>query len=104
VAVTPAQFRAAFPAFRNVPDSVIQPKLDEAYVRTGDSWGELRDPGARWLTAHLVSMDPLAEPSSKSVKASMGRTVYLDEWERMLRMVRVWGSAVTVPTVPEPGD
>jgi Protein of unknown function (DUF4054) len=104
VPVTPAQFRAAFPAFRNVADGVIQPKLDEAYLRTGDSWGELRDAGARWLTAHLVSTDPLAEPSSKSVKGSMGRTVYLDEWERMLRMTRVWGSAVTVPSYPEAGD
>jgi len=104
VAITPAQFRAAFPAFRNVGDAVIQPKLDEAYLRTGDSWGELRDQGARWLTAHLVSIDPLAEPSSKGVKGSAGRTVYLDEWERMLKVTRVWGTSVAVPSAPAAGD
>jgi hypothetical protein len=105
VPVTPQQFRTANPAFKNVPDEVVQPALDEAYQRTGDSWGDLRDAGAQKLAAHLVSLSPLAEPSAKSVKTSLGKTVYLAEWERMLEGVRVFGTTVSVPTCgPAVGD
>jgi len=104
VPVTPAQFRARFREFRNHNDETVQPRLDEAYRRTGDSWGDSRDDGACWLTAHLIAISPLAEPSSKSVKTSQGRTSYLVEWERMLAQVRVWGTSTAAPAAPVPGD
>jgi hypothetical protein len=106
VPVTPAQFRTAYPAFQNVGDGVVQPALDEAYQRTGDSWGELRDAGAQKLAAHLIATDPRAEPSAKSVKTSLGRTVYLAEWERMLDGVRVFGTSVSASDAvgPQVGD
>jgi hypothetical protein len=104
VPLTPAQFRARFREFRHHTDESVQPKLDEAYRRTGDSWGDSRDDGACWLTAHLIAVSPLAEPSSKSVKSSQGRTAYLAEYERLLAQVRVWGTTVSVPAAPEAGD
>jgi len=102
VPVTPAQFRTAFPAFRNVEDAVVQPALEEAYSATGDSWGDRRDRGAMWYAADIIASDPRAEPSAKSVKGSNGTTVYRRQWERLLQQVRMFGTAVS-GVAPAPG-
>lgn len=94
---TPAEFRAAFPALALAPDAMIAARVAEAYLRTGPSWGPLRDVGAGYLAAHLLAVDPLAEPSRGAVQTSAGRTVYLDEWERLLQQVRVFGSHSGLP-------
>lgn len=106
-APTPSEFKTEFAEFRLLPDDVVQAKLDAAYRRVGDSWGELRDDGAKLLAAHLLASSPLGEPSNRSVKSAGGaggKTVYLEEWERMLREVRVWGTVVSGISALPPGD
>jgi hypothetical protein len=105
-APTPSEFQAEFPEFGLLPEGAVQAKLDAAYRRVGDSWGDLRDDGAKLLAAHLLAISPLGEPSARSVKAAgtSARTVYLEEWERMLKEVRVWGTTVTVPGALPAGD
>lgn len=100
---TPPEFRAEFPAFRLLSDTVVQAKLDVAYRRVGDSWGALRDDGAKYLAAHLLSVDPMAEPSAKSTRAG-NRTTYLDEYERMLQQARIFGTVAAAPVALPPGD
>lgn len=102
---TPSEFKAEYAEFRLLSDEVVQAKLDAAYRRVGESWGDLRDDGAKLLAAHLLAISPLGEPSTRSVKGPAGaRTVYLDEFERMLREVRVWGTAVSGVTALSAGD
>lgn len=104
-APTPSEFKEEFSEFRLLTDEVVQAKLDAAYRRVGDSWGELRDDGAKLLAAHLLAISPLGEPSTRGVKTgNAARTVYLEEWERMLREVRIWGTSVTFPFAPPAGD
>lgn len=91
---TPAQFKTEFKEFRLLEDAVVQAKLDQAYLRVGTSWGDLQDAGVKLLTAHLLSISPLAEPSRKSVKAG-SRTSYLDEYDRLLAQVRVFATAAS---------
>ena len=67
------------------------------YVIVGPSWGALRDAGARYMAAHLIAMDPMAEPSRASVETDRGRTVYLDQFERLLPFVRVWATSTGLP-------
>jgi hypothetical protein len=97
VALSPAQFKVANAEFANFGDSLVQAKLDFAYQITGPSWGELRDLGASLYAAHLISLSPLAEPSSRSVKEG-SRTSYLEEWERLLRMTRVFATTTNAVT------
>ena len=107
---TPAEFRAEYAEFRLLNDTVVQAKLDQAYRRIGESWGDLRDDGAKLLTAHLLASSPLGEPSGKSVKSSGDKgtafqTSYLAELKRMEEQipgVRV-GIAAGDPTIILPG-
>jgi hypothetical protein len=106
VALTLAQFRAALPEFKNVGDGVVQAALDEAYQRTGDSWGNLRDAGAKWLAADLITSSPLGEPSAKG-KAANGDTVYMRKWKELLAQVRggFFAASIGMPVGgPEVGD
>jgi gamma-glutamyl:cysteine ligase YbdK (ATP-grasp superfamily) len=101
---TPAEFKAEYAEFRLASDTVVQAKLDAAYRRVGESFGDVRDDAAKLYAAHLIAMSPLAEPSRKSVSEGGGRTQYLDEFERLAAQVRIWGTAVTTG-VPQPaGD
>lgn len=94
---TPADFKSQFRAFTLVDDAVVQAKLDEAYVRTGPSWGALQDQGAMTMAAHLLAIDPLGEPSARQAEQNDGSSTYLHEWERMLRQVRVFGTSTNMP-------
>lgn len=94
---TPTEFKSQFRAFTLVDDAVVQAKLDEAYVRTGPSWGALQDQGAMTLAAHLLAIDPLGEPSARQAEQNDGSSTYLHEWERMLRQVRVFGTSAAMP-------
>ncbi len=102
-APTPAEFKVEFAEFRFISDQVVQAKLDAAYRRVGDSWGEVRDDGAKLLAAHLLAMSPLAEPSRKAAGAT-GDTTYLTEFERLRSQVRIWGTAVSGISAPPLGD
>ncbi len=102
--ITPAQFRDALPEFKNAGDGLVQASLDEAYFRTGESWGDARDLGAKWMAAHLVASSVLGEPSAKG-KSSDGKTVYLRNWESLQAQVRVPFSGITdVGAPPLVGD
>jgi hypothetical protein len=97
-APTTAEFKLEFAEFRFLPDVVVQAKLDAAYRRVGESFGDVRDDAAKLMTAHLLQMSPLAEPSRKAVGADGGgSSVYLEEYERLLSQVRIWGTTVTTP-------
>jgi len=102
--ITPSSFKAEFRAFRLLDDGLVQLKLDEAYIRTGPSWGTLRDKGAAVLAAHLLASDPMSEPSSRQVSDKDSKSSYLREWERMLAQVRIFGTVPTAATStpPEP--
>jgi hypothetical protein len=59
VAVSVATFKAEFEMFDTTADSVVQSKLDEALICTPERiWGSKQDLGIKYLTAHLLSMDP----------------------------------------------
>lgn len=97
MAVTPAQFKAEYRAFRLLDDAYVQAKLDEAYIRCGSSWGTLQDKGAMCLTAHLCATDPMGEPSARQATDKDGRSSYYREWERMLGQVRIWATSPGMP-------
>lgn len=104
---SPTEFKAEYAEFRLLTDPVVQAKLDQAYRRVGESWGELRDDGAKLLTAHLLASSPLGEPSSRSVKGekdSGSRTSYLDEFQRIQDEIRVPGAVVSNVIPLPPGD
>lgn len=104
--LTPAQFRQALPEFKNSPgESVVQAALDEAYIATGDSWGALRDQGAKWWAADVLTASTMSEPSAKGKNAS-GDSAYMRRWKALLPHVRVFGTNVGLEAAiaPEPGD
>lgn len=84
--VTPSTFKAEYAEFATVTDPVVQAKLDEAYLRVGDSWGDHRDLGVKKLTAHLLWESPLTEPAART---SDGSSDYLKDFETLLAQVRV---------------
>lgn len=105
-APTPSEYKVEYAEFALLPDEVVQAKLDAAYRRVGaEMWGTLRDDAAKLLAAHLLASSPLGEPSTRSVKKDGDRTIYLDEFERLMAEVRPFGTAVsTLYTTTPPGD
>lgn len=88
MALTVAEFRAQFVAFASSPsDARVQSKLDLAYLRVGDAWGDLRDYGAGYLAAHMIALDPMAENSALAAPANgasnYSASFYLKEYERL---------------------
>lgn len=88
MAITVAEFRASFQAFATSPaDAVVQARLDLAYLRVGDNYGDFRDYAAGYLAAHMIALDPLAENSALASAANgsfnYSASYYLKEFERI---------------------
>jgi hypothetical protein len=77
VAVTPATFKEEYDEFDDRADAKVQAKINEAYLRIGEAWGDLRDVAVKKLTAHLLAMSPLSELSARAPTAAGG-----DNWAK----------------------
>lgn len=85
--VTPSTFKEEYSEFSEAPDPLVQAKLEEAYLRVGTQWGDLRDAGVKKLAAHLLWISPMTEPSDRS-SPSDTESDYLKEFNRLLGEVR----------------
>lgn len=57
MALTPAAFKARYPAFAETLDATIQAAIDDAVLEMNAAmWGSLYDRGAYALTAHLLTV------------------------------------------------
>lgn len=89
-APTPADFKARFPIFANVPDPTIQIFLTEAGAHIDDSWEESDyQPAIMYLAAHLYATDNSA---AGSTPITGGRRGPLSS-ESFSGMSRSYGSA-----------
>lgn len=70
--MTPAELRAAFPAFKNATDPQIQFALDSATARTdAEVWGTLQSQGITFLALHFLSIDAGAKHMRKDFSGAM---------------------------------
>lgn len=84
--MTPADFRARFPAFSRASDPLISDRLDTAERRTPVAiWGALQEDGVKYLTAHLLTLEPEARDLAKGERP--GESVYLRERQILERIV-----------------
>lgn len=58
MAVTPASFKARFPEFNAVSDTLIQIIIDEQSPQVGETWVAAdRDPALQYLVAHILTLE-----------------------------------------------
>lgn len=84
MAVTTDEFRAEYTEFASLDDPTVEAKLNEAYLRVGESWGPLRDTGAKLLTAHLLWTSPLSESGARAAGSP-----YLVAFRELMAQARV---------------
>lgn len=85
--VTRAQFLADFPQFDEADTDLVDAKLAVAVRRVGTAWGDLQDDGIKYLTAHLLAIDPRSETAARAPATAgadnWSKTTYLREFERL---------------------
>lgn len=90
MAVTEDSFKGEFPQYAT--SSRVAQCLAQAEIRVGEAWGELRDEGIKYLTAHLLAIDPLSESATRATAANgaanFGKTTWLTEFERLQACAR----------------
>lgn len=94
--ITVASFLAEFEEFDpedGSRDTLIQAKIDAAYLRTDAAvWGAMRDEGAKYLAAHLLAFSPFAR--ELKLANDSGQTIYGAQRKQM-EMAVVSGYRVT---------
>jgi hypothetical protein len=87
MAVTRAQFLADFPQFDEADVDLVDSRLATAARRVGAAWGDLQDDGIKYLTAHMLALDPRGEASARAPGTAgsdnWSKTTYLVEFERL---------------------
>jgi len=90
--VTRASFLAEFPQFDETDVDLIDAKLATAARRVGTSWGDLQDDGIKYLTAHMLAIDPRGEASARAPSTAgadnWSKTTYLAEFNRLKEEAR----------------
>lgn len=83
--VTVAAFKARFAEFVPIGDATVQANLDAAYTRLDvAALGTRYDEAAVWLAAHTLALAPSG--MSARLESDKARTVYLEEYERLIRV------------------
>lgn len=97
MAITVEAFRTRFPEFAGAPNGLIEGALADAELAVDRVlFRDRADAAVRFYAAHLVANNPLGELArlEKKGKDGDGRTTYLDEFDRLKRIV-VSGFRVT---------
>jgi len=86
--VTLGGFREGFPEFANIPDELVQAKLNQAATSVSATiWGSSYDAGHGYLAAHLLATSPLGQDARLS--AEKESTTYGAEFHRRLKAATV---------------
>lgn len=83
-----AAFKAAYPAFGNAPDALVQAKLDEAAARTNaTTWGDLHTLGVSLRAADLLAKTP--EGRRMRLVMNDGKSIFAEDLRTLVRRVAV---------------
>jgi hypothetical protein len=83
---TVADFKAAFPEFKNAPEDLVQSRINFAVQRTdAERWGDLYAQGVMFRTADLMAKSPFGRPMQLVDKD--GETDYSRDLKTMVRRV-----------------
>jgi len=87
--MTLAEFRILQPEFHTAPDETVEANLAAAELETpADVWGDKRDQGIRYLTAHMLAVGPSGMNARKKAPLEAhGNTMYWHRRQRLLRQV-----------------
>lgn len=91
-----AAFKAAYPAFGNAPDALVQAKLDEAALRTSTAaWGtgDLHTMGVSLRAADLLAKTP--EGRRMRLVQNDGKSIFHDDLRALVRRVAMGLGRVT---------
>ena len=83
-------FRARFPEFQNVVDSIIEANLLAAALEVDPGiWGQKTSEGILLLAAHKLTISPWGQAvrTAKQGTNTMHNTLYWEEYSRLMRMV-----------------
>ena len=76
--MTSSEFIVLFPEFSSAPTALIESRIAWAEARTTvEIWGELREQGVGFLTAHYLALAPGGKAMGKGENA--GETMYLEQ-------------------------
>ena len=86
---TATEFKAEYAEFSTHENSVIEAKITDAVARVGSQYGDVQEAQQMRLVAHLLSIDPKAEPSARAPntagRGEWSKSIYLAEYERVRR-------------------
>jgi len=92
--VSPSEFIARKPEFRNAPVELIQAKLDQASrFCHPDTWGDLRDDGVAEYASDLLAGTPEGK-DLRLIDKQSGKTVYTLRYEELRGIVGIGGLLV----------
>lgn len=92
--MTPAQVKARFPEFGQVPDSTIQQTIDgAAWEFSARVWGTLLSEGMYYLVAHKLTMSPFGQQARLAAKSGQ-TTTYWQEYQRLMMIVSCGGGHI----------
>jgi len=93
-----AEFRTRFPEFTNLPDALVSSRLEWANAELNEGvWGDERDIGLGFLTAHYCALAPRGEDMRLKKSKDSPTTFYYMEYKRWLTM-RAGGARISAIT------
>lgn len=90
MAVTTASLKTNFPEFTDVPDAIVQAKIDDSTAQhNAETWADQLDIGIELYACHLLATTP--HGGMARLINDTGQSIYQENWLRMSRAVgRAW--------------
>jgi hypothetical protein len=86
MAVTPASLKTNNPEFADIPDAIVQAKIDASELQhNAEAWGDQLDTGIELYACHLLATSP--HGGMARLISDDGHSIYQENWLRMSRGV-----------------